>query len=288
MFSYYLSGLFLFMSLITIYKNQSPTSDKFERHINHILNRIKTGSSKELVYEIRATGNAELKKQLPSILFSGHFSYRNAKSLIKHSGFICLDFDKFPDSETLLAWKDTLEGDMYTYCVFLSPSGLGLKCLVKIPPIKENHRGYFEALKEYYNNPYFDTHVSDVCRLCYESYDPYLTINHNSSTWDTVKKYEPVKYNFEGQPADEQKTVNILLRWWIRKFGLYSGERNSNVYKLCAAFNDYGINKDYAENIVCTFQQEGFSQQEIITILKSAYQKTEKHGTLKFTDGKEK
>lgn len=274
------------MSIITIYQNQSPKSAKFERHINHILNRIKTGSSKELIYELRSTGNQQLKSKLPSILFSGHFSYRNSKSLIQHSGFICLDFDKFPDSETLLAWKDTLEAEEYTYCVFLSPSGNGLKCIVKIPPIAENHRGYFDALKEYYNNPYFDVQCSDICRICYESYDPYLTINHNSVVWDKVKIYEKPVYNNDGQPVDEQKAAQILLRWWTRKFGLYDGQRNSNLFKLCAAFNEYGINKDYAYNIVSTFQRDDFKLSEIENTLKSAYKKTDKFATLKFTDGK--
>ena len=110
------------MSLITIYQSYDTKSPKYERHINHILNRIKTGASKELVFKLRATGDNDLKLQLPSILFSGEFSYRNIKSLVKHSGFICLDFDKFPDSDTLLTWKDTLESDEFTYSVFLTRS----------------------------------------------------------------------------------------------------------------------------------------------------------------------
>jgi hypothetical protein len=183
------------MSTITIYQNFDPKSLKFERHINHILNRIKTGASKELVYKLRSTGNVEIKKQLPSILFSGEFSYRNDKSCLNHSGFICLDFDKFPDSETLLTWRDTLESNEYTYCVFLSPSGNGLKCIVKIPPLIEFHKQYFEALKEYYDCPYFDVQCSNLSRICYESYDPYLTINYNSVTWETKKEVKIVKYN---------------------------------------------------------------------------------------------
>ena len=274
------------MSIVTIYQTFDPKSAKFERHINHILNRIKTGSSKELVYKIRQ-GQGD-KLQLPSILFSGNFSYRNSKSLIQHSGFICLDFDKFPDSETLLAWKDTLEADEYTYCVFLSPSGNGLKCLVRIPPIKENHRAYFDALKEYYNNAYFDVQCSDICRICFESYDPYLTINQNSTVWDKAKEYPKHEYIPNGEPVDEQKAAQILLKWWTRKFGLYDGQRNSNLYKLCAAFNEYGINKDYATNIVSTFEQPGFTINEILTTLNSAYKQRQKFATLKFTDGKEK
>jgi len=249
-----------------------------------VLNRIKTGASKELIYKIRSTNDKDLKMQLPSILFSGEFSYRNAKSLINHSGFICLDFDKFPNSETLLTWKDTLEADEYTYCVFLSPSGNGLKCLVKIPAIAENHKGYFDALKDYYDCEYFDKSVSDICRICFESYDPYLTINQNSTVWDVKKEYKPIIRTQSDAPIDEQKSAKLLLKWWTKRYGLYNGERNSNLFKLCAALNDYGVSKQYAEDIVSTFEQQDFKLTEILTTLRSAYRRTDKFGTLKFSD----
>ena len=140
-----------------------------------------------------------------------------------------------------------------------------------------------EALKEYYQCPYFDIHCSDVTRICFESYDPYLTINQNSAVWDTIKEYQPIVYSFEGAAVDEQKTIEILLKWWLKKFGLHSGARNVNVFKLCAAFNDYGVRKEYAKDIAFTFQQEGFRQKEIEVIVNSAYRKTEKFGTLKFS-----
>jgi hypothetical protein len=268
--------------MVTIFPKFADTENPYHRHINHILNRIKTGSSQELIDRIRITGNKDLKLKLPSILFSGTFSKREAKSIIQHSGFICLDFDKFPDSETLLMWKDTLEANEYTYCVFLSPSGCGLKCVVKIPPILENHKRYFEALKDYYKCEYFDKSVSDVCRICFESYDPYLTINQNSTTWDKAKEYTPVSAIYNITNLDEQKTAANLLKWWNRKYGLYSGGRNANVFKLCAAFNDYGISKDYAHQIISAFQQEDFQLVEIEKVLNNAYRKTDKFATLKF------
>lgn len=254
----------------------------YDRHINHILNRIKTGASIEIVDKYRLTGNAKLKKQLPSICFSGQFTRREAIAIIQHSGFICLDFDKFPDSETLTFWKDTLEGNEYTYCVFLSPSGYGLKCIIKIPAIVENHKGYFDALKDFFDCPYFDTQCSDVSRICFESYDPYLTINYNSSTWTEIKKTIPVVVEYDLHDYDEEKTAQNLLKWWNRKFGLYQGSRNSSVFKLCAAFNDYGVNKDYALHIVSQFQQDDFKLSEIEIIIKSAYKKTGNFGSLKF------
>lgn len=268
--------------MITIYQNFNPKSQRFDRPINAILARIKNGKSKALIDRIRITGNKELKTELPCILFSGQFNYRNSKSLVKHSGFICLDFDGFPDSETLLTWKDTLESDEYTYSVFLSPSGYGLKCLIKIPAEPENHKSYFDALKEYYDSKYFDSHCSDICRICFESYDPYLTINESSKLWGKKKSYIPKPANQTSHNLNESKTAENLLKWWNKKYGNTPGNRNANLFKLCAAFNDYGVTDNYAISIVSNFQQEDFQIQEIERIVKNAYRKTEKFGTLKF------
>ena len=49
--------------------------------------------------------------------------------------------------------------DKYTFCVFISPSGNGLKVLVKIPNDAENHIKYFQSLENYYNSNHFDTQV---------------------------------------------------------------------------------------------------------------------------------
>ena len=270
------------MSEITIFSKYADTNTPYHKHINHILNRIKTGANKDLIDRIRITGNAELKKQLPCILFSGLFSKRNAQSLISHSGYICLDFDKFPDSDTLLTWKDTLQSDEYTYCVFLSPSGYGLKCIVRIPPDSNRHKGFFNALQDYYDCKYFDVACKDICRICFESYDPYLTINPNSTVWIKVREYIAVKSSLPPSNINEQQTATNLLKWWNKKYGLHNGGRNANVFILCAAFNDYGVNKDYASDIVLGFQQEDFKADEIQRIINNAYRKTDKFSTLKF------
>ena len=44
------------------------------------------------------------------------------------------------------------------------------------------------------------------------------------------------------------------MKWWNKKYGLKSGERNNNVYVLAAAFNDYGVNKSLAEYIMSSFE----------------------------------
>ena len=122
---------------VTIFKNIKETITPYHVGIDTILERIKEGSdSKELVQKIRKekkkADRNELKKQLPAICFSGTFNKRADNSLILHSGIICLDFDGYPDFKSLMLDKETLSSNKFVYAVFVSPSGNGLKVLVKI------------------------------------------------------------------------------------------------------------------------------------------------------------
>ena len=140
---------------VTIFKSIKDTSVPFYRDIGPILNRIKEGKSKGLIETIRKEEDKEkrnlIKQQLPAVCFSGEFSERKDKSILQHSGFICLDFDGFKSTKDLLKTRNTLTSDEYSYSVFTSPSGNGLKAIVKIPQDPENHVKYFMSLQDYYN-----------------------------------------------------------------------------------------------------------------------------------------
>ena len=83
--------------IVTIFRNIKETDAPFFKDIEYILKRIKEGTSKKIIKDIRSVNEKqnrnELKKKLPAICFSGKFNKRNSKSIEAHSGFICLDFD---------------------------------------------------------------------------------------------------------------------------------------------------------------------------------------------------
>ena len=166
---------------VTIFKNITDTATPFHVGIDIVLDRIRNGKSKELVTQIRKEKNKsernDLKKQLPSICFSGKFSKRADNSILEHSGLICLDFDGYEKQKDLIQDKEKMMKDKYTFSVFISPSGNGLKVLVKIPNDAENHTKYFQSLEKYYNSNYFDTTSKNISRVCYESYDPLIYLN---------------------------------------------------------------------------------------------------------------
>jgi hypothetical protein len=278
---------------VTIFQSIKETSAPFHRNIGLILERIKSGSSKDLVKKIRAEKRKperqELKKQLPAICFSGIFTKRSDASITEHSGLICLDFDGYQGQKELLQDKENLSKNKYVYSVFISPSGNGLKVLVKIPADQDNHINYFNSLEKYFKSPYFDKTSKNVSRVCYESYDPLIHINENSSVWDVLEEPEYTEVSkFKDKPTipitDENKVVDILVKWWVKKYPMMEGQRNHNVYILAMAFNDFGINKSLASYVLNQYATDDFSVREIATTIDSAYRNTTNFGTKYYED----
>ena len=280
-------------SKVTIFQNIKETDTPFHREVGVILERIKNGSSKKLVKNIRTTKDKnernELKKKLPALCFSGVFNKRKDSALVEHSGLICLDFDGYEKQKLLLEHKEKLTKDSYVYSVFISPSGNGLKVLVKIPANPDNHVNYFNSLEKYFDSTYFDKMCKNVSRVCYESYDPLIYTNENSKLWDTIseKEYNEVD-SYQDPPTipitDENKVVDILVKWWTKKYPMVEGQRNQNCFVLAMAFNDYGINKSLAGYVLNNYATKSFNQAEITRTIDSAYANTQNFNTKYYED----
>ena len=281
------------ISQVTIFQNIKDTDTPFFRDVQKILERIKDGATKELVKKIRLEKRKpernEMKKQLPAICFSGTFNKRADASILKHSGLICLDFDGYTKQKELLQDKENLSKSKYVYSVFISPSGNGLKVLVKIPADPDSHTNHFNSLEKHFNSPFFDKTSKNLSRVCYESYDPLIAINENSSIWDTIEEPEYTEVSKTRDKAtipitDENKIVEILVKWWEKKYPMHEGQRNQNAYVLAMAFNDFGINKSLASYVLNQFASDDFSLREIGTTIDSAYRHTANFGTKYYED----
>jgi hypothetical protein len=277
---------------VTIFRNIKEISVPFHKDVLDILVRIKDGKTKDLVRKIRLEKDKEtrnkLKQDLPAICFSGKFSKRDDGSLIKHSGLICLDFDNFPSHAEMLAKKEELSADQYTFSVFVSPSGNGLKVLVKIPDNPEKHKSFFNALENYYDCEQFDKTSKNISRVCYESFDPTIYVNLNSHEWNQIDEGEIDHVTREQRPTipidDEDEIINRLVKWWDGKYGFVAGARNNNLFILASAFNQYGVTKSEAMYRFMVFSSDDFNSKEIQTIIESAYKLTDQHATKYFED----
>ncbi len=241
------------------------------------LNRIKNGNSKVLVDEIRNTidkeKGGELKKNLPCICFSGKFgSDRKDEQIISHSGFLVLDFDNVYE----LRDKQTeIISNPFVYACWVSPSGNGLKALVKIAD-GDKHRDHFEALLEVF--PEIDKSGKNPSRVCYESYDSEIYINQNAEVFNKIKKTEKIVV-YE-RTADDQKIFKNILTWLSNKNEAFvTGERNNFIFKLASACCRFGIDEFTANGLISTefLSNSEFTKNEADRAIKSAYRVNQKN-----------
>lgn len=162
--------------------------------VQEVLDRIRTGKHQREVVTLRAeldkARRDKLKRALPVVCFSGKFTERSEAKLEQHSGLLCLDLDNIPQ-DMLEQQRAKLQGDPHTFALFRSPSGTGLKVLVRIPPDKEQHRHHFAAVVKHYGSPYVDTSGSDPARACFLSWDPDLYLNENAPVFNAPAPKEP-------------------------------------------------------------------------------------------------
>ncbi len=226
--------------MVTVFSKITDTENPFYKEIDEVLNSFKDGSNAKKIEAIRNETDKEkrnmAKSKLVSVCFSGEFSRRAAKNIINHSGFACLDFDDVDDAVCL---RDSLQDNEYIYSAFISPSGNGVKALVKVPKDIANYKKYYEAICETFDSK-LDTKTKDISRVCYESYDPNLFINHNSKEWVLMQEFTEVtrKNNYPTyfQITDTNKKVDVIVKWFNKKFTLNAGERNNNLFKLACGF----------------------------------------------------
>ena len=257
------------MSICTIFK------DIYDKSPNYItvdlaLKRIAEGKSKIKINEVRNAIDKDraqqLKKELPSVCFSGKFKERKDNCNEQHSGFLVLDFDKVEDIGVKIAELANLP---FIYAAWLSPSGNGVKALVKLADGKK-HRSHFNALKEQFND--VDASGVNESRVCYESYDPNIYINTKATAYTKTLDVERIEQKkVEG---DEREIFKKLLKWQSNKGGAFvSGERNTFIFKLAGSCCRFGIWQDNAVNMILTEypQSNDFTTKEAILTIKSAY-----------------
>jgi len=180
---------------VTIFKNVFDKKGPHYIPLQTALQRIQEGKSSALVSEVR-DGDKTKKQKLPVVCFSGEFSSRADDALFEHSGFIVLDFDHVDVEAT----KRSLATDDFIQSCWTSPSGSGVKALVKITN-PERHRDHFRALIKYFERTHgleLDESGINESRACFESYDPDIIIK------DEYKKFG----HFTTEMAEAQVPTN--------------------------------------------------------------------------------
>lgn len=267
--------------IVTIYNGVTGKEPHYLT-VNEALKRIRRGKSSAVVTQIRTAEKpvaSELKKSLPAVVFAGKFSARGDHNLMEPSNLIVLDFDKVEHPEKK---KASLMASNAVLASWVSPSGNGVKALVKIADGRKL-RQHFAALKEIY--PDCDPQCANPERLCFESYDPDILINADSTVFTTVKETQVV--TTVERSFDPNSPFEKLVKWLTNKGDAFvEGNRNAFVFKLATACCSFGINENDAVGLMEARFPSGsdFTSKEMATTIKHAYRhNSHKFGSAEFT-----
>ena len=277
------------MMRVSIFKNIKSIAPIKDTSVLKVLESIRSSEYKNRIGSIRIesdkTKRNELKAKLPYVTFCGTFDSRANSNLKTHSGLACLDFD---DVEQLEELRESVNKDSFTFSSFVSPSGDGLKVLVKIPQIDNNndYQDYYIELVNHYKKYHdLDEGTKDLARACYLSFDEDVFINSESELF-TDKFYRPLPV--------EKKVINIPLtdidevaqrldKWFTKRWG--NSNRNNNLHAYARQMNAFGVDKSTCETYLFRYDIGG-KQNEIQKLIDSAYKYENEFNTRHFEDTK--
>ena len=208
------------INLVSVYDKITDVTSLSVKTIDQILTIIKNGNP-QLIAQITAVRNKTsheeqniAKKELPVFTCNGTFYRRNNASLLQYSSFIAIDFDGFSSYTKLQAYKEHLKTFPFVYAFFVSPSGIGLKAIVKHNNTNPaHHYNLFVQLHRVFgmNNANFDSVVSDISRGTYFSYDPDLWQNPYCRQFEFV--YDLGIGDKKGKGASGKKPVTTTASY---------------------------------------------------------------------------
>ena len=282
--------------MITIFKNFNEVIE--HKTIPEILHEIKTGKYRPGITYLRKSlaenkleAYEKAKKSLPAFTPSGKFvGGRKMEFLEAYSNFIILDIDKLSQTDLQNA-KHKANQSEYTYASFISPSGNGLKILVKVNTTKEDHKETFLAIQKHYEtllNHEIDKSGKDITRLCFYSFDDNLYHNEAAKTFVTSSEVEMhLSKNNSNQschaelvsasqlPTETETATNSeaiynhCIRFTEKKVQYATGSRNVFVHQLACNLNRKGISLNEALSFILT--DFGYDEKEVTQTVHSAY-----------------
>lgn len=231
---------------ITIYKQVKGNPSPHHVEVMSVLGRFKNGKDglKENIQTIRknSKNKDEVKSNLPIAVFGGEFEHRSKAGLLKSSGLMILDFDHLIDVNKK---KEEICSKSYVVACFLSPSGDGLKAVVRIPEVKddEEYKSYYYGITSEF--PELDWSGADICRACFYSYDPDIYINREATIFRTLRRDKPSK---------EEKGISPLeVAIYMIQYA-HDGEKHTELLKaarLCGGYVATGLlNEDECKRIL--------------------------------------
>ena len=233
--------------------------------------------------------------------YNGLFSEVGKHHLTQYSNITALDFDDIHSYDEMCHLWRRLVKTPCVYCVFVTPSGDGLKALV----LHDNtdpamHGDLYNQLLDRFNIVNPDTSCRDLARRNYLSYDPNIWVNPNPVPYHYVPTIKPIiqvqqvrqaqpqnHYAQTGKKISDRSIISIMNSNCKKNHPEYwqEGHRACSIFKLACLFCKWGVEEDLAlEYFITGWESETMTEDEITGHVTNAY-KTEKDnfGTVDFT-----
>ncbi|MCW2120082.1 BT4734/BF3469 family protein [Flavobacterium sp. 7A] len=262
------------------------------------LNHIKNGTYKDIVQTCREALKQndkelynKLKSNLPAVTFCGEFKGRKAIDIVVYNNLMILDIDDL-SSNDFLNIKKNISNDKYVLSLWDSPSGSGIKCLIKIDSSIEKHKGIFNSLSVYFLENYqiiLDQSGKDISRLCFSSWDENIYYNHDSEIYidyidfkeEKQKNNKPLKpvtlaksaYATEGlNKKSDRFLMKKIIEYLIKKNISITSNFDSWV-KIALALS-YSFSYDVGEKYflsLCRLDLDKHNEEKSILLLQNCY-----------------
>ncbi|QBN20262.1 VapE domain-containing protein [Flavobacterium nackdongense] len=278
--------------MVTVFKNFNEVVE--HKTISTILEEIKTGKYRPGIIYLRKSlaenkieAYNKAKKSLPAFTPSGKFvGGRKLEFLAEYSNCIILDIDKLSAADLQNA-KHLANQSEFTYASFISPSGNGLKILVKINSDKANHKEAFLLIQAHYEailKLEIDKSGKDVTRLCFYSWDENLYLNENATVFECEPKQSCQTELVEASPTDNSQPTtdnteaiyNHCIKFTEKKVQFVNGSRNVFVHQLACNLNRKGVALNEALGYILT--DFGYDEKEVTQAVNSAYGNSHEFG----------
>lgn len=264
-----------------------------------VLKNIRDGKYAREIGMLRDMSKEEYDDQkkeiLPGVTFSGVFQpKRQIDNCTSYNNIVTIDIDHLSD-EQIMEYTDLLKKDKHVLSYFISPSGEGLKVLVRVSSDKEHHYDAFKCLELYFQTFYgitIDPSGKDPCRLCFVSYDPELYYNGSAQPF-------PVEISDEARTrvyadrstaygtfsvTDDDREKFKVCREWAQFYKPYEeGNRNNHIHKLACDLNRCGVSKDNATLLILRDYTD-LPVGEIRDCVKNAYNNKDQFNTISIYD----
>lgn len=264
---------------ISIYKNSRDTQGSTTT-LQAVIEMIQSDAAIcNAISALRLTDNQDtkdkLKKNLPAVTFSGTFYKRKASEIAVYNSLLTIDIDKLTQEE-VNKLLPLIKQNSYTHIAFISPSGCGIKVIIKTAAKEpKTHTKAFLFAATYYKeffNVEIDQSGKDVSRLCFLSYDENIFYNPNSEVFGTIEMFTETKLS----KTEVFKSISLddIKAFTDKKYTYQVGSRNIYIYTYACNCNRAGINvEDCFDYATANFDLD---TKEIQHCVKGAYERNSK------------